>query len=54
VPFYIRVPALGTDPGFIGALADLVRQMTTNDESIVAGEGARICPAGCGRCPHAA
>ena len=26
VPFYIRVPALGTDPGFIDALADLVRQ----------------------------
>jgi ferrochelatase len=25
VPFYIRVPALGTDAGFIGALADLVR-----------------------------
>jgi ferrochelatase len=54
VPFYIRVPALGTDPGFIGSLADLVRQMTTSDESIVAGEGARICPASCGRCPHAA
>jgi ferrochelatase len=25
VPFYIRVPALGTDAGFIAALADLVR-----------------------------
>jgi ferrochelatase len=25
VPFFIRVPALGTDVGFIGALADLVR-----------------------------
>ncbi len=31
VPFYLRVPALGTDRGFIGALADLVHQ---------AGEGA--------------
>ncbi len=26
VPFYIRVPALGTDAGFIAALADLVRK----------------------------
>ena len=26
VPFYIRVPALGTDVGFIAALADLVRR----------------------------
>lgn len=27
VPFYIRVPALGTDAGFIGALADLARKV---------------------------
>lgn len=26
VPFYLRVPALGTDAGFIAALADLVRR----------------------------
>lgn len=54
VPFYIRVPALGTDPGFIGSLADLVRRMTANDSPIAAGEGARICPPGCSRCPTAA
>ena len=29
VPFYIRVPALGTDAGFIAALADLVRQSSS-------------------------
>jgi ferrochelatase len=29
VPFYIRVPALGTDAGFIAALADLVRHTST-------------------------
>lgn len=28
VPFYIRVPALGTDAGFIAALADLVRKVS--------------------------
>ena len=53
VPFYIRVPALGIDPGFIGALADLVKQVAANPGSIVAGEGVRICPAGCTRCPTA-
>lgn len=52
VPFYIRVPALGTDPGFIGALADLVRRAAAAPDGIVAGEGARICPPGCGRCPN--
>lgn len=29
VPFYIRVPALGTDAGFIAALADLVHQSSS-------------------------
>lgn len=29
VPFYFRVPALGTDAGFIAALADLVRQSSS-------------------------
>lgn len=50
VPFYIRVPALGTDPGFIGALADLVRLAETGSAAVVAGEGARICPPGCTAC----
>jgi protoporphyrin/coproporphyrin ferrochelatase len=54
VPFYIRVPALGTDPGFIGALTDLVQQMTAGDSPIAGGEGGRICPPGCTRCPNAA
>lgn len=53
-PFYIRVPALGTDPGFIGALADLVKQVAATPDAIVAGEGARICPPDCTRCRNAA
>jgi ferrochelatase len=52
VPFTIRVPALGTDPGFIGALADLVRQAAASSATVLAGEGGRICPAGCSRCPN--
>lgn len=53
VPFYIRVPALGSDPGFIGALADLVKQALEPGAlsvGIMAGEGERICPPGCSRC----
>ena len=50
VPFYIRVPALGTDPGFIGALADLVRLAEAGSASVIAGEGAAICPPACTAC----
>lgn len=40
---YIRVPALGTNPAFIRALAALVRR---------AGAGDRLCPAACAGCPR--
>ena len=52
VPRYIRVPAMGTHPAFIRALADLVRR------SLIAGcdpcseHGGRICPQVATGCAH--
>jgi ferrochelatase len=45
VPEYIRVPALGSDPGFIAALAEIVREALNAEPGAVrpAG-GARLCP----------
>lgn len=54
VPFYIRVPALGTDASFITPLAFLALQAAGSASSIVAGEGRRICPSGCSRCTNPA
>ncbi len=57
VPFYIRVPALGTDSGFIEALRDLVRETAAAQAAIVAGPtldaeaGPRLCPQPC-TCPN--
>jgi ferrochelatase len=53
VPAYLRVPALGTDAGFIKALGDLVRGARMGAESR-SETGARICPADCGGCPNGA
>jgi ferrochelatase len=58
VPFYIRVPALGTDAGFIATLADLVRATAAAQATTIAGPtgegeaGPRICPRSCTRCPN--
>lgn len=58
VPFYIRVPALGTDPGFIAALAELVRATAAAQAMTIAGPtrdaeaGPRVCPPSCTRCPN--
>ncbi|MEX2648787.1 MAG: ferrochelatase [Alphaproteobacteria bacterium] len=49
VPAYIRVPALGADAGFVAALAELARA-ALGHEGVVAGSGARLCPAGFARC----
>jgi ferrochelatase len=43
VPRYIRVPAIGTHPAFIGALADLVRRTMAGDY-LCSGEAGRLCP----------
>lgn len=48
-PGFARVPALGTEDAFIGALARLVEAASTGP-GIVAGSGARLCPAGFARC----
>ncbi len=49
VPRYSRVPALGTHPAFIAALADLVRG-AAGQSGLGAGEGGRPCPAAHRRC----
>ena len=53
VPAYHRVPALGTHPAFIAALADLVRGALERDADLDSGEGGRLCPARHRCCPLA-
>lgn len=50
-PLYLRVPALGIEPSFIGGLARLVKTALTRAGGIESGSGGRICPRACGRCP---
>jgi ferrochelatase len=45
VPAYIRVPAVGADPVFIKALADLVGDIRRQDDPVCSGAGQRSCPA---------
>ena len=56
VPAYHRVPALGTRPAFIAALAALVRSAAHagNGTGLDSGEGGRLCPAAHRCCPLAA
>ena len=54
VPAYHRVPALGTHPAFIEALAGLVRRALDGETHLDSGEGGRLCPAAHGGCPLAA
>ena len=51
IPAYHRVPALGTHPAFIKALADLVRGALDGEADLDSGEGGRICPAAHRGCP---
>lgn len=44
-PFFARIPAVGTAPEFIAALARLVRQSIVRESEIASGTGARLCPA---------
>ena len=56
VPAYHRVPALGTQPAFIAALADLVRgaAQAGDGAGLMSGEGGQLCPAAHRCCPLAA
>jgi protoporphyrin/coproporphyrin ferrochelatase len=51
VPFYARVPAQSADPGFIGALADLVRTSRAAGPGLLSHAGCRICPSNFVGCP---
>ena len=53
VTSYIRVPALGSDPAFIGALAELTQRALSAGCEGYADHGARICPMTAVTCPHA-
>ena len=43
VPDYLRVPAVGSHPGFIAALADLVLR-ASGTTATISGSGGRLCP----------
>jgi ferrochelatase len=52
-PLYLRAPAVGIAPEFIGGLARLARAAVRQDQDIASGCGGRLCSAG-GRCPSRA
>ncbi len=54
VPAYVRVPALGTAPGYIDTLVDAVRGSLARDVGTCAASGKRVCPDSFGKCPMAA
>jgi ferrochelatase len=53
VPAYFRTPAQNSDPGFITALADLVRHARAEERSLCSFRGPRTCPRAAKDCPHA-
>lgn len=50
LPFYLRVPALGADPRFIDALADLAERALSAPGKTQSENGGKLCPAGHGLC----
>lgn len=52
VPGYFRVPAQNSDPGFIAALAGLVRGALGSGRALCSYAGGRQCPKQHGDCPH--
>ncbi len=53
MPGYFRVPTQSVDPGFIAALAGLVRQARRQGPGLCSFAGRRTCPRPHGDCPHA-
>ncbi|WP_417481243.1 ferrochelatase [Maricaulis sp.] len=49
---YTRVPALGTTPGFIEALAAMIEQALASPKGLAPAGGVRLCPASCPACPN--
>lgn len=54
VPGYVRVPAVGTAPDFIAALADLVRAALGSSRKVRSASGERLCAVGERCCLHQA
>ena len=54
VPGYFRSPAPNSDPGFIAALATLVRRAPSRPFGLCSSTGGRTCPSGFANCPLAA
>jgi ferrochelatase len=53
VPGYFRAPVQNSDPGFIAALAGLVRRTLGRGPGLCSFAGGRTCPAPHKDCPHA-
>jgi ferrochelatase len=51
---YLRVPAVGAHPAFIGGLAALLRRAIDHGPGLISGEGGRICAAAFKACPFEA
>jgi ferrochelatase len=52
-PFYVRAPALGTEPRFIEALARIVVQALRREDGVCSGDGGRWCERRWRACPAA-
>ena len=52
VPYYGRVPTVGTNGDFIDGLARLVRQALAGDRALCSQQGGRPCPAAWRGCPQ--
>jgi len=52
VPWFERVPAVGTEPAFIEGLAALVRRTAETACGVCSERGGRLCPAGWRGCPQ--
>ena len=50
LPFYLRAPALGADPRFIDALANLAARALEAPGKVQSENGGRLCPAAYGLC----
>jgi len=51
VPYFVRVPTVSAAPSFIAALAGLVNEVSSSKAACIPGDGHRICPGSCTRCP---